>query len=69
MCEEDDEDLDINLQSEDHESKVVSVEIKQNFKEKYLDKVSKMLYISSKEICMKLIFVWNFMLKMQSSIH
>jgi para-aminobenzoate synthetase component 1 len=36
MCEEDiDEDLDeINLQSEDHESKVVSVEIKQNFKRK-----------------------------------
>jgi hypothetical protein len=39
MCEEDiDEDLDeINLQSEDHESKVVSVEIKQRIsKKKYL---------------------------------
>jgi hypothetical protein len=45
MCEEDiDEDLDRLLQSEDHESKVVSVEIKQNFKRKYLDKVSKMLH-------------------------
>jgi para-aminobenzoate synthetase component 1 len=44
MCEEDDEDLDeINLQSEDHESKVVSVEIKQRIS-KNLDKVSKMLY-------------------------
>jgi para-aminobenzoate synthetase component 1 len=36
MCEEDiDEDLDeINLQSEDHESKVVSVEIKQRISKK-----------------------------------
>ena len=46
MCEEDiDEDLDaIHLQSEDHGSQVVSVEIKQRIsKERYLEKVSKML--------------------------
>jgi hypothetical protein len=71
MCEEDiDEDLDeINLQSEDHESKVVSVEIKQNFQKKSTSIKSLKCYtISSKEICMKLIFVWNFMLKMHRSI-
>jgi hypothetical protein len=70
MCEEDiDEDLDEILQSEDHESKV-SVEIKQRIsKENTSIKSLKCYTISSKEICMKLIFVWNFMLKMQSSIH
>jgi hypothetical protein len=56
MCEEDiDEDLDEITQSEDHESKVVSVEIKQNFKRKVSIKSLKCYIISSKEICMKLI--------------
>jgi para-aminobenzoate synthetase component 1 len=62
VCEEDiDEDLDeINLQSEDHESKVVSVEIKQRISKKRIPKSLKMLYHISKEICMKLIFCMEF---------
>jgi hypothetical protein len=49
MCEEDiDEDLDeINLQSEDHESKVVSVEIKQRISKKSTSIKSLKCYIIS----------------------
>jgi hypothetical protein len=54
---------EINLQTTDVELRTASVEVKQNFKKKYLESFKMLSHIN--QICMKLIFVWNFMLKIR----